>query len=120
MSLTLDAAGLIDAFSTGSYTVTRRTAATRLKGRPVAGATSTVTITAAVVPATGQDLQRVPEGRRDVETRVLFTATQLRTGAAGAAWEADLVQLEGLQWEVQHVETWPGAPGFYRCIAQRP
>lgn len=118
MSVDLNAAELISSLSTGTYTLTRRAAATYTAGRPVAGSTTTTTITASVVPASGRDLLRLEEGRRSVETRLVFTTTELRVGVSGTS-EADLVTIDGASWEVQQVETWPGAVGFYRAIVQR-
>lgn len=118
----MDVAGLISSFSSGTYTVTRRAAATITTGRAVAGATSSVTITASVQPASGRDLQRLPEGRRAIETLTLFTTTQLLVGGQGAANEADLVTIGGKVYEVQLVETWPvtslNAAAAYRALAQ--
>lgn len=115
----LDAGDLIGSLSTGTYTVTRRAAATYVAGILTPGATSTLSIVAAVVPATGRDLERLPEARRSVETRAVFTATALKIGAQAAPYESDLVSIEGDSWEVQHLETWPGLAGYYRAIVQR-
>ena len=105
----------IDALATGTYTVTRRAVATFAAGRAVAGATSTLTVTAAAVPATGRDLLRLPEGRRATETRIVFTTTALLVGGQGSANDADLVGIDGRTWEVQQVESFPG---YYRAIVQ--
>lgn len=120
----MDIADLIASFSTlaSTYSVTRRAAATYVAGRAVAGATSAVQITASVQPATGRDLLRLPEGRRALETRVLFTTTQLFAGEQGGVNEADQVTIEGIVWEVQHVEEWVDAMTLtdgFRCVAQR-
>lgn len=115
----MDASLLIERFLTGSYTVTRRAAATITSGRAVAGAVTTLTIRASVQPASGRDLMRLEEGRRSNETRVVFTTTKLLVGEQGGANEADLVSIDGASWEVQHVETWPSTiPNFYRVVLQ--
>ena len=114
----LDAGALIDSFKTGDYVVTQRAKGSHLKGRAVAGATSTLTISASVQPANGRDLQRLPEERRSVETRVIYTRTELRVGAQDAAFESDLVAIDGKNWEVQNVQDWPAAVGYFRVLAQ--
>jgi hypothetical protein len=118
----VDAADLISDFATGTYTVTRRAAATLVKGRAQPGATSTLTVTASVQPASGRDLLRLPEGRRSIETRVVFTATQLLIGIEGAANESDLISIDGQTWEVQQVQSWRLSPStdapYWRCIVQ--
>lgn len=70
----LDVADLVASFTTGTYTVTRRVAATYTAGIATPGATSTFTIVAAVVPASGRDLLRLPEGRRSTETKTIYVA----------------------------------------------
>lgn len=106
---------LIASLSTGSYTVTRRAAATIDKGRDVPGRQTTLQISASVQPASGRDLLRLPEGRRATETQALFTTTLLLVGGQGSANEADLVSIEGRTWEVQNVQSWPG---YCRAIVQ--
>lgn len=119
MSIELDAVDLIDSLSTGVYVVTRRAAATYVDGVAVPGVTSTFGVVAAVVPASGRDLLRLPEGRRSVETRAIYTAGPLLVGARAGVNEADLVEIDGDAWEVQMVETWKAATGYVKAIAQR-
>lgn len=123
----MDLASLIESFATGTYTVTRRARAAQPFVRGIAQSTtnSTVTIRGSVQPASGKDLLRLPEGRRVVETRTLFTTTKLYTGGQGATHEADLVTIDGDSWEVQHVESWVqaaagGTGTAYRCLLQAP
>lgn len=115
----MDAASLISHFATGTYTVTRRASKTLERGRAEDGATSTLTIIASVQPASGRDLMRLPEGRRSVETRVVYTATQLLIGAQGSGFESDLISIDGNTWEVQQVQSWESVdPPYWRCIVQ--
>lgn len=121
----MDIVSLVNSFSTsaGTYDVTRQASKGFTRGVANPTTNSTFQITASVQPATGQDLLRLPEGRRTNETRVLFTTTQLFTGDQGQTDEADLVTIEGDPWEIQHVETWvdPVTKTIgYRCIAQQP
>jgi hypothetical protein len=122
----VDISDLISSFATNAaaaqYQVTRRAKSTMVRGRSVAGATTAVQITASVQPATGRDLLQLEEGRRSVETRVVFTSAQLMIGAQGAPFESDLVAIDGRSWEVLKVESWEASPigdgAFYRCIVQ--
>lgn len=121
----MDITALIASFSTasGTYAVTRQTSGGYTRGVANPTVNSTIQITASLQPATGQDLLRLPEGRRTNETRVIFTDTLLRTGDQGQTVEADLVLIEGDLWEVQHVETWIDSTTKttgYRCIVQQP
>jgi len=118
----MDVVGLISDFATGTYTVSRRTKALIVRGRAVPATATTFTAVASVQPASGRDLLRLPEGRRSEETRVIYTTTQLYPGTQAGAYEADQISINGISWEVQHVETWAESPEseptFYRCIAQ--
>lgn len=88
--------------SNGTYTVTRQAPATTDgNGRMVAGATSTFTVTGSLQPMSGRELRTLPEARQADEMRVLYTTTELRTGAA-----PDLVAAEGSTWEVYRVARW--------------
>jgi hypothetical protein len=121
--LLVDLAALVSSFATGSYLVTRRQSAGFGRGG-VANPTSdsTIQVLASVQPASGRDLLRLPELRRTVETRVVYTITQLQVGDQQAGVEADLIAIDGQPWEVQRVETWQQPPyqgTAYRCIAQR-
>jgi len=123
MSITLDAADLIDSLSTGSYSVTRRPHATFTAGIAVPQSPTTITITASVYQATGRDLQRLPEERRSIATMRIFTTTRLYVGAeigtgTEATYDADRITIDGVVYELQTVGAWPGQVGFYDCLAQ--
>ena len=115
----MNVASLIASFSTGTYTVTRTARGSTVKGKTAAGTTSTVSVVAAAWPATGDDLKRLPEGRRTSEALNLMTATELYAGGQGDAYEADTVSIRGESWEVSDVDTWtdPVSGGLgYKCL----
>lgn len=117
---------LIGAFLTNApaalYQVQRQAKATMLRGRKQPGALSTLSIAASVQPASGRDLLQLPEGRRSIETRVLYTTTALQIGAQDGAFESDKVSIDGRLWEVQQIQSWEASPAtdgaYYRCIVQ--
>ncbi len=114
MSLT----GVIGRMSTGSYTVTRRVAATYdTSGVRVAGASSTLSITASVQNISGRDLKSLPEGQHADDMRVLFTTTELRTRTP--AYDADRVAIDGEAFEVVKVRKASIRATFYRCYLSR-
>lgn len=114
----MDIAALIERFNPIDIPLTRRASAPTVKGRAVAGGTTPLTIRGLVHPASGRDLQRLPEERRATETKVVYTSTQLLVGGEADNNEADLLTIEGKSWEVENVESWPGMPGGFRCMAQ--
>lgn len=119
----MDLASLIANFATGTYAVTRRTRGVTVRGIVQDVPAAPFNVVACVQPATGKDLLRLPELRRGLETRTVFTSTLLRVGDKNTATEADLIVIDGDTWEVQHVETWHPTPNVtepaYRCTVQR-
>lgn len=123
MSVELDAADLISSLSTGSYVVTRTATGTFSHAIAVPGESSMLSIEAAVYPATGRDLLRLPELRRSIETKIVFTTTRLYAGAeqgtgSEANYEADQITIDGDAFEVQQSGAWPGMVGYYRAVVQ--
>lgn len=120
MPTDIEAADMIEEFG-DTFTVTRRAAAVITNGIATAGAPSTLSIYAAIWPATGRELQRLPELRRSLETRAGVTSTQLLVGGQGASNEADLITIDGALWEVQSCGAFDvNAPDFFTFVVQRP
>lgn len=114
--MSLDVADLIESFAAdapngGRISGVRRAKTTYVNGIAVAGATTPLEIIFRSRPASGRDLQRLPEGRRTEETRVGDTTTELYAGGQAAPFEADLLDIDGdgRLWEVQQVQRWPVA-----------
>lgn len=105
----MDLSGVISALGTGSYTVTRPTASSYTNGRLNAPSTSTFVINASVQPASGRDLQRLPEGQRSSEIKSIFTMTELRL--------TDVVTIGSSTYQVQHVERWADSGNFFKALA---
>lgn len=118
----MDAADLINSFLTGTYQVTRRAKVATVKGRAQPPVVTSLQVPACVQPANGRDLLRLPELRRSIETRRVYTATELKIGFQGSAFESDLISIDGMTWEVQNVEPWRASPstdvGYWKCIVQ--
>jgi len=111
MSL-MDLSSVVLALSSGTYTVTRRTAsAYDTDGLLTAPTTSTLSATGSLQPASGRDLQRLPEGMRTREARVFFTPTLLRCDVG----EPDTLAADGDTWEVSNVEAWGTLGSYYKA-----
>lgn len=116
MMPTMDVSDAIDTLATGTYTVTRSAASTYSGGRKVAGSTSTLTVTGVMVPLTGRQLERLPEGQRSGELRAFYTKTSLQTAGEGVA--ADVISDDGRTWEVEDVDDWSDSGGYCVAIAR--
>ena len=92
-----------------TYTVTRRAAGAYVNGRHQPGTTSSFTIQAAVMPLSGRDLLRLPEGMRSSELLSVFTPTKLQL-----AGQPDTIAIGDGTYEVQEMEDWSELGGFYR------
>lgn len=126
----MDVARLIQRFSTtpgtagpGQYNVRRRSDAGFVNGIAQLGALTSFVVTGSVQPIAAQDLQRLPELRRNQTAVTFFTSTPLSTGEEGGSSQADRVEVDaGVWYEVQECDVWrqPNGAIHYRCILQRP
>lgn len=57
-----------------------------------------------VTPATPADLERLPEGRKTTRVMRVLTRTECLMEP-----QADVIEWNGLSWEVGHVQPWLGA-----------
>ena len=85
-------------------TITRQAAGAYVAGVWVPGAESTVTIRASVQPATAEDMQRLPEGRRQTGAVKLYTSAALKTEIGNQ--KADRVTLPTGTYEVAQADQW--------------
>lgn len=67
-----------------------------------------LTVFATEQPLTGRDLVRIEEGDRSRERRKLYSADELFVSREGAGNAADIVTIDGIQFQVENVEKWSG------------
>ena len=107
----------LERFATGTYTVTRRTAAAPVGGRAQAPTTTTVASPMVVEPLSGNDLLRLSEGQRAEEKRTVYSPVELRI--VGAGREADSISIDGADWEVEDVEDWSASGNYWKATVRR-
>jgi len=106
---------VLGTFQTGTYQVTRRAETTTADGRAQQASPSILTVDAVVMPLTGSDLQRLPEGERGSERRKVITKTPLKDVA-----EPDQISIENVMYEVETIESWTGfGDDFYKAIVRK-
>ena len=69
-------------------------------------ASSEISFTASVQPASAKEMLTLPEGRRDRETYRLYTSFELKTADEATEVNADRVTLNGKTFEVLSVGRW--------------
>lgn len=107
------------AFTTGTYTVTRRAGTgTTTNGHYTKPTTSTLSVDASVQPITGRALKDLPEGMRAEDVKVLYTATELFTVDSGHG-AADVVTIAGEDYRVTKVEPFFVISDHYRVTVER-
>lgn len=113
------AARAIDVVGHQTIAVTQRTSTwSTATGLPTAGAPTVVSgVAATVTPARGNDLLRVPEGRRNEEWIRIITRQALTAGDRLTGREADRINWNGRTYEVEHTQRWDGV--FYDAMAVR-
>lgn len=112
-----DLCDVVDMLASGTYTVTRRAPPAFVRGRRAPPLQAVFTTLASVQPAGGQAVQRLPEGKRNRETMIMFCCVQLKTAETGQ--EPDLVAIDGGSFEVESVERWAALGNYYRAVVTR-
>lgn len=84
---------------------------------------STLTIKAAIQPATGRDLQRLPEGLRTSEVIAVWTQTMLRVlgtiQSTGESQPPDTILYESESYQIETCDRWVQAGNYYKALARR-
>jgi hypothetical protein len=102
-------------FKTGTYVVTRRTPVAHVKGRAQPPTTAAINVDACVQPASGRQLQRLPDGMRDSEAIALWCEVELKTKTTTTL--PDLIAYRGASYEVQLVKPYDELAGFFEVVA---
>lgn len=109
MSL-FDLSGVLESFSTGTYTVTRGARSYDTNGR-LAATSSTFSVSANVQPYPGDELNRLPEGLRTAKVKAVYTTTELRAN--------DSISIGGSAWQVHVVEPWDELGAYFRAVVTK-
>lgn len=106
--------------TTRTVVVSRFEAGEWVKGVYEKGAESILEIQASVQPLDPNELLQLPEGRRTHESIKIFTDIELHTANTTTGEQADMLEIDGIQFEIHKVERWmlPGsAQNHYKVVA---
>lgn len=106
----MSASDLISRFGK-SVTVTRYAAGSYVNGTYVAGATSTFSVDVSVQPIQGRELLNLPEAQRTRRWMKGYCGTELLTADQSDSEKADVVTVDGIDFEVQESQIWEGGGG---------
>lgn len=94
-----------------ALTVTRTAAPILVKGRSVAGLTSTFPIRGSIQPLTDKEIQFLPEGLRATATWALFTDAVLTTDGT-----PDQVTFQSVTYTVKATQDWQANAAYARYV----
>lgn len=84
----------------------------------VPGAPAVLTIRCSVQPSNQNDMEMLPEGRRDRQAFTLYGKAELKTADDNAGTNADRIEIYGAMFEVMHVARWTnGIINHFKSIA---
>lgn len=112
-----DLCDVIDLLASGVYTVTRRSPPAYSGGRRLPPLQAVFTTRGSVQPASGLEIKRLPGGKSNRETMVIFSCIELKTAELGQ--EPDQIAIDGGVFEVESVQRWAALGNYYRAIVTR-
>lgn len=115
-----DLSDAVALLASGSYVVRRRAARALVDGRARDLDPATLSsIVASVQPASGREIDRLPEGLRDREVMALFTSASLEAAKPSLGLPGDVVEIDGFDFEVASHERWTALGNFSRYVVVR-
>ena len=115
----MNLSGVIDSFATGTYTITRAgTGIIGAAGRLEPSAPTTFTRKAVVQPLSGREQEMLEEGLRNNDSLNVWTTEELRTAEPGAG-VADIITIDGDDYEVQKVERWDALGAYWKHLVMK-
>lgn len=98
---------LIASMNGKNYTLKRKNAGSYVAGKWVDGTLiPSLVAFASIQPMTGKEMVRIPEGDRNRERKVAYSADLLKVAEPTSGTKADIVTVDGQDFEVESVEPW--------------
>ena len=103
-----------------SITASRKSAGAYVDGVWVEGSETAFTFYGSIQPLIGKDMLSLPEGRRNRETYLIYTSTQLMSVDVDGQENPDIIVINGNDFEIINVESWQnGIYNHYKAIASK-
>ena len=101
-------------------TASRKSAGAYVDGVWVEGSETAFTFYGSKQPLSGKDMLSLPEGRRDRETYLIYTSTELKSVDVNNQVNPDIIVLNGNDFEIIQVESWQnGIYNHYKAVASK-
>ena len=106
------------------HPITRRRygAQTNVGGRQSLGSYTDTTIRATVYPATGRDLEALPEGERTKSVQIALCLSEVLTSEPSALTSSDRLVFGGYTYLARNIQEWPrvgSVPHHWRVTCVR-
>jgi len=110
---------LISSFKSTEIEVERYGEGRFVKGRFQKGDLSKMKMLASVQPLSAKEIQLLPEGRRETDSKKVFTSERLFTNDTLAQTSADVLIYKGKKYEVHKVTDWSDHTDLphFECVA---
>lgn len=95
-------------------TIYRQNPGSYVNGQWIPAGETPIAITASIQPLTGEELQSVPEGRRNRKNYNLFTSTFVELVHNGA--NPDQIDIFGERYELIKVDVWQNNPPIFGIV----
>lgn len=102
---------------TETYPLIRATAGAHVKGKYVPGTPTNTTIVANWQPLSGAELLNLPELQRKRKSIMLYSEKEIRGINEVAGVPADIITIDGLNYEVQKVKYYKELCEHYEAVA---
>ena len=93
-------------FGGSTLTGTRFAPGSYVNGKWVEGLGTPITISGTVQPVPGSILQTLPEGKRELDLKLLVTDSPLNITDPMTGISGDIIVIEGSNWQVESVQPW--------------
>lgn len=109
-------ADAVELLSSGHYLVMRPAAKSVVNGVVDSPPPAYFWALGSMQPTMGRDVQKLPEGIRERESKVFFTTEVLRTKATATTGQPDQVTVDGELFEVSHLDDWQQLGAYHRVV----
>ena len=88
-------------------------------GRPIVPDGESDTIEAWPQPVSGEDMERLPEGRRTKKALKFYSLDEIHSASTSDADMPDIIVVDGDQYEVQNTVDWVADGAYWTAVGVR-